>query len=232
MPAKSLFILGTGFIGGSVLAALLEKKDQYSIAALCRDPKKADQLKELGVRPVQGELASDELIAKEAAEADVSSSYLLSSPSDPPDPAQQSCLAALPLRTCTLLHSRADARRTRPADHHAHRDGRRPAVGQEHPQGPRLALVVQAARGLHPHERDGRAHRPAALDRRRLHRQGPADARQGDPRPRAAPRDRPRHQACSREQGAQRQDLDRAFLSLALSLSLSLSLCRPRSRSS
>ncbi|GAA5936351.1 hypothetical protein JCM3775_006475 [Rhodotorula graminis] len=70
MPAQ-LFLLGTGFIGGSVLAALLEKKDQYNIAALCRDPKKADKLKELGVRPVQGELASDELIAKEAAEADI-----------------------------------------------------------------------------------------------------------------------------------------------------------------
>lgn len=70
--AKTLFLLGTGFIGGSVLNALLEdKKDQYTISALCRDPKKADKLKELGVRPVQGELASDELIAKEAAEADV-----------------------------------------------------------------------------------------------------------------------------------------------------------------
>ncbi|TNY17269.1 hypothetical protein DMC30DRAFT_369979 [Rhodotorula diobovata] len=70
--AKTLFLLGTGFIGGSVLNALLEdKKDQYTISALCRDPKKADKLKELGVRPVQGELASDELIAKEAAEADI-----------------------------------------------------------------------------------------------------------------------------------------------------------------
>lgn len=103
MPAKSLFILGTGFIGGSVLAALLEKKDQYSIAALCRDPKKADQLKELGVRPVQGELASDELIAKEAAEADVSSYS-----SSPPLPTPRSCTAELPRSAATShLHAAA-----------------------------------------------------------------------------------------------------------------------------
>ncbi|GAA5824450.1 hypothetical protein JCM11251_000428 [Rhodosporidiobolus azoricus] len=67
---KSLFILGTGFIGGSVLTALLEKKE-FAIAALSRDDKKADKLKELGVRPVKGTLSDDEVISKEAAQADV-----------------------------------------------------------------------------------------------------------------------------------------------------------------
>jgi hypothetical protein len=70
---KQLFILGTGFIGGSVLTALLEKKDQYSISALNRDDKKVAKLEELGVRPVKGSLDSDDVISKEAAKADVRS---------------------------------------------------------------------------------------------------------------------------------------------------------------
>ncbi|GAA6034516.1 hypothetical protein JCM8097_005370 [Rhodosporidiobolus ruineniae] len=68
--APSVFILGTGFIGGSVLQSLLDKGG-YDIAALCRDDKKADKLKELGVRPVKGSLDDDEVISKEAAQADV-----------------------------------------------------------------------------------------------------------------------------------------------------------------
>lgn len=68
---KSVFILGTGFIGGSVLAALLDEKDRYEISALCRDEKKAKKLEELGVRPVMGELASDDVISKEAEQSDI-----------------------------------------------------------------------------------------------------------------------------------------------------------------
>lgn len=70
--AKTLFLLGTGFIGGSVLTDLINQKDRYEIAALCRDEKKAKKLEELGVRPVMGELASDEVISKEAQQNDVS----------------------------------------------------------------------------------------------------------------------------------------------------------------
>lgn len=69
---KSVFILGTGFIGGSVLSTLLQEKDRYEISALCRDEKKAKKLEELGVRPVMGELASDDVISKEAEQNDVS----------------------------------------------------------------------------------------------------------------------------------------------------------------
>ncbi|BGP17091.1 hypothetical protein JCM10213_006879 [Rhodosporidiobolus nylandii] len=68
--SPSVFILGTGFIGGSVLQGLLDEK-KYEIAALCRDDRKADKLKELGVRPVRGELSSDEVISTEAAKADI-----------------------------------------------------------------------------------------------------------------------------------------------------------------
>ncbi|GAA5992273.1 hypothetical protein JCM10908_000399 [Rhodotorula pacifica] len=68
---KSVFLLGTGFIGGSVLDALLQQKGRYEIAALCRDDKKAKKLEELGVRPVRGELSSDEVISKEAEQNDI-----------------------------------------------------------------------------------------------------------------------------------------------------------------
>ncbi|GAA6018236.1 hypothetical protein JCM10207_002877 [Rhodosporidiobolus poonsookiae] len=68
--SKSIFLLGTGYIGGSVLTALLEKKE-YSISALCRDDKKAKKLEELGVRPVRGSLDDDEVISQEAGEADI-----------------------------------------------------------------------------------------------------------------------------------------------------------------
>lgn len=74
---KQLFILGTGFIGGSVLAALLDKKDQYEIAALNRDDAKVAKLEALGVRPVKGSLDSDDVISKEAAKADVRSLQIL-----------------------------------------------------------------------------------------------------------------------------------------------------------
>ncbi|GAA5979022.1 hypothetical protein JCM11641_004946 [Rhodosporidiobolus odoratus] len=64
--AKTVFILGTGFIGGSVLQGLLDE-----IAALCRDDKKAAKLKSLGVRPVKGTLHDDAVIQKEASTADI-----------------------------------------------------------------------------------------------------------------------------------------------------------------
>lgn len=76
---KSLFILGTGFIGGSVLSALIEK-GQYEIAALCRSDDKAKKLEELGVRPVRGELSSDDVISREAEQADVSAGATIVSP--------------------------------------------------------------------------------------------------------------------------------------------------------
>ncbi|GAA5979738.1 hypothetical protein JCM11641_004071 [Rhodosporidiobolus odoratus] len=67
---KTVFILGTGFIGGSVLQGLLDE-NKYEIAALCRDDKKADKLNSLGVRPVMGTLHDDALLQKEAETADI-----------------------------------------------------------------------------------------------------------------------------------------------------------------
>lgn len=66
----TLFLVGTGFIGGTVLTSLLEQK-KYKISALCRDEAKASKLKELGVRPVMGSL-DDPILAEESSKADVS----------------------------------------------------------------------------------------------------------------------------------------------------------------
>ncbi|GAA6058918.1 hypothetical protein JCM10212_002870 [Sporobolomyces blumeae] len=65
----TLFLVGTGFIGGTILTDLL-REDKYAISALSRDENKADKLKELGVRPVMGSLDGDVLV-EEAAKADV-----------------------------------------------------------------------------------------------------------------------------------------------------------------
>jgi nucleoside-diphosphate-sugar epimerase len=67
----TLFLVGTGFIGGTILTSLLEQ-GRYEIAALSRSEDKANKLKELGVRPVMGSL-DDEILAEESAKADVSS---------------------------------------------------------------------------------------------------------------------------------------------------------------
>ena len=66
----TLFLVGTGFIGGTLLTSLLEQ-GKYEIAALSRDEAKANKLKELGVRPVMGSL-DDEILAEESEKADVS----------------------------------------------------------------------------------------------------------------------------------------------------------------
>jgi len=66
----TLFLVGTGFIGGTVLTELLQT-GKYEIAALSRDEGKANKLKELGVRPVMGSL-DDEILAEESSKADVS----------------------------------------------------------------------------------------------------------------------------------------------------------------
>lgn len=66
----TLFLVGTGFIGGTLLTSLLEQ-GKYEIAALSRDEAKANKLKELGVRPVMGSL-DDDILAEESEKADVS----------------------------------------------------------------------------------------------------------------------------------------------------------------
>jgi len=66
----TLFLVGTGFIGGTLLTSLL-KEGKHEISALSRSEDKANKLKELGVRPVMGSL-DDEILVEESAKADVS----------------------------------------------------------------------------------------------------------------------------------------------------------------
>lgn len=68
-----LFLLGVGFIGGSLLQGLL-KSGKYEITALCRDETKANVLRELGVKPLMGDLSSDEVIVAASLANDVSCS--------------------------------------------------------------------------------------------------------------------------------------------------------------
>ncbi|KAF5327663.1 hypothetical protein D9619_004864 [Psilocybe cf. subviscida] len=62
-----------GYIGGSVLARLLERHDinDYIITALVRSPEKADKLKELGVNAVVGSHSDEAFMESVASEADV-----------------------------------------------------------------------------------------------------------------------------------------------------------------
>ncbi|GAA5925605.1 hypothetical protein JCM1841_004786 [Sporobolomyces salmonicolor] len=70
MPGIPLFLVGSGFIGGSILMALIQE-GKHEIAVLCRDEKKAETLKGLGVKPVMGTLDSEDVIAKETANSDI-----------------------------------------------------------------------------------------------------------------------------------------------------------------
>jgi nucleoside-diphosphate-sugar epimerase len=72
MSTKIFFIGATGFIGGSALASILEKKDQYSITALVRDEDNGKKLKEkLGLEYVIGTLDDSAILSKYSSESDV-----------------------------------------------------------------------------------------------------------------------------------------------------------------
>ncbi|ORY89733.1 hypothetical protein BCR35DRAFT_300173 [Leucosporidium creatinivorum] len=69
-PAKSVFLLGTGYIGGSILQGLLN--EGYAVTALSRSPDKAKELEKLqGVTTVIGSLDSEEVIVKAVLEHDI-----------------------------------------------------------------------------------------------------------------------------------------------------------------
>jgi nucleoside-diphosphate-sugar epimerase len=67
----NVFLTGsTGYIGGSLLAALL-KDDRFKISALVRAEDKAKLLRDVGVTPIIGTLDDSETITKAASEADI-----------------------------------------------------------------------------------------------------------------------------------------------------------------
>ena len=71
-PTQKLFLIGIGYIGGSLLVELLKgHPKQFKLSALVRNSNQADKLKELGVEPVSGDLDAHDVIAHAVANADI-----------------------------------------------------------------------------------------------------------------------------------------------------------------
>jgi nucleoside-diphosphate-sugar epimerase len=69
--AHKIFLTGaTGYIGGSILNKLLQHPDKYSVTALVRDDKKAQELARLGVTTIDGDLNHQEALFMASEEAD------------------------------------------------------------------------------------------------------------------------------------------------------------------
>ncbi|KAH8921252.1 NAD(P)-binding protein [Atractiella rhizophila] len=72
MPKQSLFLIGTGFIGGTLLTRLLEThKEKFDFFALTRRDEQATVLKGLGVTPIKGSLADFDVIKEQTIKSDV-----------------------------------------------------------------------------------------------------------------------------------------------------------------
>ncbi|KAG2176105.1 hypothetical protein INT43_005338 [Umbelopsis isabellina] len=68
----SIYLSGaTGFIGGSILNALLESKEDYSITVLVRSEEKAKAFNKMGIKTVIGDLDSSDLISEQAFKSDL-----------------------------------------------------------------------------------------------------------------------------------------------------------------
>lgn len=66
----TVFLLGTGYIGGSILTALLDE-GRYAVTALSRSDDKAKVLQGLGVKTVKGSLDDEDGIVKAVLEHEV-----------------------------------------------------------------------------------------------------------------------------------------------------------------
>ncbi|PWN40646.1 NAD(P)-binding protein [Ceraceosorus guamensis] len=70
-PSKTLFLIGPGFIGGTLLLKLKEVRPDLKLSALTRRKEQAEELKSLGIEPVLGSLDDVELIQKNAGASDI-----------------------------------------------------------------------------------------------------------------------------------------------------------------
>jgi nucleoside-diphosphate-sugar epimerase len=68
---KTLFLVGPGFIGGSLLVRLKEVRPDLKLSALTRRQEQAKELRDLGIEPVMGSLDDDEVIKKHSSQADI-----------------------------------------------------------------------------------------------------------------------------------------------------------------
>lgn len=73
MTTRILIFGATGYIGGSILARLLEhpKNHSFEITAVLRSEAKAKDFESFGIKTVIGSLDNDELLERVSAEADI-----------------------------------------------------------------------------------------------------------------------------------------------------------------
>ncbi|GAD95448.1 hypothetical protein BC1G_00426 [Paecilomyces variotii No. 5] len=70
-PRKTLFLIGPGLIGGSLLVKLKEVRPDLELYALTRRDDQADELQKLGVNPVRGSLEDFHVIKEWTAKSDI-----------------------------------------------------------------------------------------------------------------------------------------------------------------
>ncbi|KAI5476889.1 NmrA-like domain containing protein [Pseudohyphozyma bogoriensis] len=68
--APKIFLVGVGFIGGSLLQSLVDSK-AYEITALTRKEEQAEVLKKLSVKPVLGTLSDHDLIVEQVLQNEI-----------------------------------------------------------------------------------------------------------------------------------------------------------------
>lgn len=73
MATRILIFGATGYIGGSVLARLLEhpKRDSFEITAVIRSATKAKDFEPFGIKTIIGSLDDDDVLERAASGADV-----------------------------------------------------------------------------------------------------------------------------------------------------------------
>jgi nucleoside-diphosphate-sugar epimerase len=71
VPQKSLFLVGPGFIGGSLLVRLKEVRPDLKLSALTRRPEQAQELRDLGIEPITGSLDDADIISEQASQSDI-----------------------------------------------------------------------------------------------------------------------------------------------------------------
>ncbi|MCO5598828.1 hypothetical protein L7F22_052927 [Adiantum nelumboides] len=68
---KNLFLIGPGFIGGSLLVKLKETRPDLNLSALTRREEQAKELQSLGIQPILGGLDDAAIIKKAVEESDI-----------------------------------------------------------------------------------------------------------------------------------------------------------------
>jgi uncharacterized protein YbjT (DUF2867 family) len=66
------FLLGTGFVGGTILNRIRHNDTLAVVSALVRSDEQEQVLDKMGVKAVKGDLNDTELIRKQVMKADVS----------------------------------------------------------------------------------------------------------------------------------------------------------------